>query len=228
MQDEGIPAYVISAGGDRWRGAEEALGALGVRAERVAPVEASLQLAKAEYRVHSYANAVHFGEARTQREFSLLATFKHVLRLASKLPIGDDAFALVFEDDIAAHPAVTPASFMQALEYGAQLAAHDGLLYLGACGPDWATGTRVSHGGFDYAKAASFCTHALAVTRHAASSCAAAPQASGIHIAIVLAHMNKRTASPKLCLSSARLAVAHFCWLHMRSPHACGARLTKE
>ena len=92
---------------------------MGVRAERVEPVEASLQVAKAEYRVHSYADAVHFDEARTQREFSLLATFKHVLRLVSKLPIGDDTFALVFEDDIAVHPAVTHDNFVQALEYGA-------------------------------------------------------------------------------------------------------------
>ena len=91
-------------GGERWLGAAKALSALGVRAERVQPVKASVQQAKAEYRANSYTHAVRFDEPRTLREFSLLATFKRVLRLASDLPIGDDAFALVFEDDIAVAP----------------------------------------------------------------------------------------------------------------------------
>lgn len=167
MQEGGIPAFVLSLGGERWLAAAEALSALGVRAERVEPVKASLQQAKAEYRVNGYAHAVHFDEARTLREFSLLATFKRVLRLASRLPIGDGALVLVFEDDIAVHPGVTPNIFAQALQFGAQLAARDGLLYLGACGPEWAAGTLTLHGGLYFAKAASFCTHALAVTRHA-------------------------------------------------------------
>ena len=67
---------------------------------------------------------------------------------------------------------MTRDSFARALQFGAQLAARDGLLYLGACGPAWAVGTLTWHASFYYAKAASFCTHALAVTRHAgAFSC---------------------------------------------------------
>ncbi|KAK9833276.1 hypothetical protein WJX81_001946 [Elliptochloris bilobata] len=116
----------------------------------------------------SYANGVNFDDVRTQREFSLLATFKHVFRLVSKLPIADDQFALVFEDDIALHPDAKADSFAAALAYGAEHAVHDGLLYLGACGPDFDESTRTSHGGFEYAKAASFCSHALALTRRVA------------------------------------------------------------
>ena len=128
-------------GGERWLGAAKALSALGLHTERVEPVEASVQQAKAEYCANGYAHAVRFDEPRTLREFSLLATFKRVLRLASELPISDDAFALVFEDDIAVHPAVTQENFAHALQFGARLAARDGLLYLGACGPEWAAGT---------------------------------------------------------------------------------------
>ena len=170
LQADGVPAFVISVGGERWLGAAKALSALGVRAERVEPVKASVQQAMAEYLANGYAHRVRLDEPRTLREFSLLATFKRVLRLASELPTGDDAFALIFEDDIAVHPAVTRDGFAHALRFGAQLAARDGLLYLGACGPEWAAGTLTWHGGFYYAKAASFCTHALAVTRHAARS----------------------------------------------------------
>ena len=157
-------------GGERWLGAAKALSALGVRAERVEPVKASVQQARTGYRANGYAHAVRFDEPRTLREFSLLATLKRALRMAAELPISDDVFALVFEDDIAVHPAVTPDNFAHALHFGARLAARDGLLYLGACGPEWAAGTLTWHGGFYYAKAAAFCTHALAVTRHGTHS----------------------------------------------------------
>ena len=54
--------------------------------------------------VHNYDAHTNVNDERTQREFSLLATFKKVFRMVSRLPgLRDDQFALLFEDDIAVH-----------------------------------------------------------------------------------------------------------------------------
>lgn len=54
--------------------------------------------------VHNYDAHTNVNDERTQREFSLLATFKKVFRMVARLPgLRDDQFALLFEDDIAVH-----------------------------------------------------------------------------------------------------------------------------
>ena len=54
--------------------------------------------------MHNYDPHTNVNDERTQREFSLLATFKKVFRMVSRLPgLRDDQFALLFEDDIAVH-----------------------------------------------------------------------------------------------------------------------------
>ena len=54
--------------------------------------------------MHNYDAHTDVNDVRTQREFSLLATFKKVFRTIARLPgLRDDQFALLFEDDIAVH-----------------------------------------------------------------------------------------------------------------------------
>ncbi len=54
--------------------------------------------------VHNYDANIDVNNVRVQREFSLLATFKKVFRMIARLQgLHDDHFALLFEDDIAAH-----------------------------------------------------------------------------------------------------------------------------
>lgn len=72
--------------------------------------------------VHNYDPGTDVNNISVQREFSLLATFKKVFRMIARLQgLGDNEFALLFEDDIAVH---IISSAQVALSLGYSLLCH--------------------------------------------------------------------------------------------------------
>ena len=162
-------AFVISGVEDRWVNTNNTLFALGIRAQRVIPVAASLANARVEFKKYPCDAHVDILDSRKQRQLALRATFMHIFKLISKLPeVAEDDFVMLFEDDIVAHAGVKPRAFAEAYAHGKGLAAEDGLLYLGACGPDCNESIVSSFQKVQFMKCASYCTHAFAIKKHKA------------------------------------------------------------
>lgn len=160
-----IRGYVLSHTEDeRFNSSKKVLDALQIQVHRAIPIP--YQSEELETALNSF---LGFGGPHKEREkkaFSNRMTFLNLFQTfvddASEKP---DSWHFFFENDIALHPRVTPKMAHDAIVEGMELAAADGILYLGMCRPRDCAGKAHLKNGLKASRCLGVCTHAFGFTK---------------------------------------------------------------
>jgi hypothetical protein len=160
-----IRGYVLSGTEDeRFNSSKKVLDALQIQVHRAIPIP--YQSEELETALNSF---LGFGGPHKQREkkaFSNRMTFLNLFQTfvddaSEKL----DSWHFFFENDIALHPRVTPKMAHDAIVDGMELAAADGILYLGMCRPRACARNAHLKNGLKASRCLGVCTHAFGFTK---------------------------------------------------------------
>lgn len=161
-----LHGYIISNKGQRYNSSKTVLESLGVVSHQYVPLS---------YKSDTIRNAMeefHVGDQkyltdRYKKVFSNRMAFTHLFKQFVDDPQAAPAsWRFYFEDDVALHPALTKSLAQKVLARGLQVAARDGMLYLGICGPNRCEKTKaVLSQGVEARRCAGSCTHAFGLTK---------------------------------------------------------------
>jgi hypothetical protein len=197
-QEQGvIRGYILSSKLDRrYNSSMKVLSELNIQlVERMVPFPWDSE--RVDKALERYAGSRKFNTERFLRSYSNQLTFVNYFRKfvndkSAKL----DSWRFFFENDIALHPAVTAHEARAAILEGMQLAAADGMLYLGICGPRGCEAkTQLASTGLEASRCSGCCSHAFGFTKWKAAAFLSVlpkfqirPKVNGIHIDLVFMH----------------------------------------
>jgi len=165
-----IRGYVLSGTEDeRFNSSKKVLDALQIQVHRAIPIP--YQSEELETALNSFLGFGGPHKDREKKAFSNRMTFLNLFQTfvddaSEKL----DSWHFFFENDIALHPRVTPKMAHDAIVEGMELAAADGILYLGMCRPHDCAGKAHLKNGLKASRCLGVCTHAFGFTKWKAAA----------------------------------------------------------
>jgi len=160
-----IQGYVLSGTLDeRFNNSKKVLDDLQIQVHRIIPF--SYQSEEVDKALEAYHGSRKYHNDRYKKAFSNRMSFldlfqKFVDDRSAKL----DSWRFFFENDIALNPKVTPIDAHDAILEGMELAAADGIMYLGICGPHHCTNKAHLKNGLEASRCIGACTHAFGLTK---------------------------------------------------------------
>lgn len=158
--------YIVSNKEQRYNHSKAVLAKLGIVSHQYVPLSYksdAIRKAMEEYRA---GNRKHLTD-RYKKVFSNRMAFTYLFQQFEDDPHAAlDSWRFFFEDDVALHPSLTKSLAQKVLARGLEVAAKDGILYLGICGPkDCKKKVVLLASPVEAKQCAGACTHAFGLTK---------------------------------------------------------------
>ena len=162
-----LHGYVISMKKDRYESASGVLAKLQITPHHYVPYSYKTKLVMDQ--MEKYIDGpIDQNDDHNLKMFSnRMAHTSMLFDFVNDLTANMNSWRFFFEDDIELHPSVTVADARAALAKGLEIAAADGIIYLGVCGPGRSDLDKpvVLARGINARKSHGTCTHAYGVTK---------------------------------------------------------------
>lgn len=156
-------AYVISLNQTRWLRTRSILQTYGITAEKLSPVPCNTSSLQNDGRFVEFPHLQRFEKTLSNKFSHRLA----LLLIGTDANLADDAWAFIFEDDVAFVDNISADQFSAALQQTMLMASDVGFIYLGICNPRCGPHSTTA-GGIKVQHCSGACAHAYAVTKRRA------------------------------------------------------------